>query len=73
MSCNCNCHDPDYNEHDSVDDLEDNICPECDEGLDDKSICQNKECDYFELCPFDNAVGSWTDEQKWERQQMGIC
>lgn len=66
MSCNCNCHD----EVDDDDEI-DYECPECGELVDENAFCQTKECDYFGACPWDGAL--CIDEQKWERQQMGIC
>ncbi len=57
----------DWNEPDS--DFE---CPDCNEQLDEKSLCVTETCDNFECNPFDGG-GAHFDEAKWERQQMGIC
>lgn len=73
MSCNCECHQEDYHDYDD-DEVSDFECPECGEELDEKGLCPNEECVEFECDPFDGVGGSDTyiDEQKWERQQMGI-
>lgn len=74
MNCGCACHVPttcegmccgDDNE---VSDFE---CPDCSEELEDDGTCGNEECDSFECDPYEGG-GTYVDEQKWERQQMGI-
>ncbi len=68
MACNCACHDPDYDDDDEID----YDCPECGEVVDEDAICQNKDCEWFGANPWGDGVPE-IDEQKWERQQMGIC
>jgi hypothetical protein len=77
MSCkNCGCGDchvvygdlP-YDDGDEVSDFE---CPACGEDLNDNGHCPNEDCEHFECDPFYSADPG-IDEQKWERQQMGIC
>lgn len=67
--CKCECY---WEEQEGGDEVSDFECPECGEELDDKGLCRTEECDYFECNPFDGG-GPYIDEQKWERQQMGIC
>ncbi len=70
MSCNCRCHDEDY-VREAEPDYPDGACWSCHKTLDNEGLCMNAECTYFEFDPFEEG-GAHFDEQKWERQQMGI-
>ncbi len=66
-NCGCNCHD-EFDEDEEVSEFE---CPDCKAELDEKGLCITETCDNFECDPFDSGAPG-IDEQKWERQQMGI-
>ena len=70
MSCeNCGCENcRDVFGDDETSDFE---CHACGEDLNDEGHCPNEDCEYFECDPFVDG-GSWTDDVKWERRQMGI-
>jgi hypothetical protein len=69
MSCNCHCHEEDFCDEDPT--YPDGACWACHKTLDTEGLCMNDECEHFECDPFEGPVTHF-DEQKWERQQMGI-
>jgi hypothetical protein len=69
MSCsNCSCDA--CRDDDDVEELDDSECHACEMHL-VEGLCPNEDCEYFECDPFAGG-GTYLDEQKWERQQMGI-